>query len=170
MEDYTGVDSVLRVYISGALMGASDLNRVRNLYQRFAEACEAVQWEPYLPHTRTDPERDGGATPSEVIDADLRELNRSDVVIAYLGEPSLGVGAEVVLAMQSGKAILAVYESSRRVSRFVGGLLERYPQARVLSFESVDEAASWIGNQLGTLRYQLQGAPHILAENTTLMS
>jgi 2'-deoxynucleoside 5'-phosphate N-hydrolase len=146
---------VLRVYISGALMGAADLNRVRSLYHRFAEACELVQWEPYLPHSRTDPEQDKDATPSDVIDADLRELNRSDVVIAYLGEPSLGVGAEIVLAMQRGKAILAVYESSRRVSRFVGGLLEQYPRASVLPFESVDEVTNWIGNRLVTLRDQL---------------
>lgn len=129
-------------------MGASDLRRVRDLYERFARACIACGWQAYLPHTQTDPEFEKELAQTDVMEADLRELNRADVVVAYLGEPSLGTGAEIVLAMQAHKPILALHESSKPVSRFVCGLLQQYGNAETYAFSSIENATAWIGTRL----------------------
>jgi hypothetical protein len=132
------------VYISGALMGARDLEAVRSLYESFATACESAGWIPYLPHQNTDPVVSANLTGEEVVSRDLLHLGSAGVVLAYLGEPSLGVGAELAIAMQMGKPIIALYESTRRVSRFALGLIDRYPLGMAYTFSSVDQACNII--------------------------
>jgi nucleoside 2-deoxyribosyltransferase len=139
---------VLTVYISGALMGASDLPRVRALYEQFADACASVGWSPYVPHRRTDPRENATIESGSVFEVDLVELRNADAIVAYLGEPSLGVGAELAIAMQSGKLILGLHEDAREISRFIGGMLNHYERAEVYRYRSTNEAVTWISDRL----------------------
>jgi len=136
-------------YISGALINAAALNRSRALYERFGEACRAAGWDAYVPHQHADPERDGHLTNVEVAERDIDQVSAADAVVAYVGEPSLGVGAEVAIALRAGKRVLVLAESDARVSRFLLGLADLHPsQARICRYNSIDEAAKWITEQL----------------------
>ena len=139
----------MRAYISGALLNAADLNQSRALYERFADACRAAGWDAYVPHQHADPVRDSGMSNVEVASRDLDQVRSADALVAYVGEPSLGVGAEVVIALAAGKRVLIVAERERRVSRFLLGLAELHPAlARFRRYDSVDEAAGWITESL----------------------
>lgn len=116
--------SGMRVYISGPLTAASDLASARRYYDRLAALCRDQGLTPYLPHTENDPELHASASPAEVFRADLRQLLASDLVVAYVGSPSLGVGAELALAVRSQIPIVAVRRPDEVVSRFVVGMLE----------------------------------------------
>jgi len=136
-------------YISGALINAAALNRSRALYERFGEACRAAGWDAYVPHQHADPERDGHLSNVEVAERDIDQVSAADAVVAYVGEPSLGVGAEVAIALRAGKRVLVLAESDARVSRFLLGLADLHPsQARICRYNSIDEAAKWITEQL----------------------
>lgn len=139
-------------------MGAKDLNRARELYELFAAACEQVNWAPYLPHRNTDPNFASDISASAVALRDTQELKRCDAIIIYMGEPSLGVGAELVLAMQQGKPILAIYEKSKLVSRFAIGLLEHYPKAHIFQYVSVEEGIQRIKEFLPSVAQRQCGA------------
>lgn len=140
-----------QAYISGALSGAEDLNAARNLYAQFAKACAQVGWNGYLPHQNTDPEHTSHLSASSVTSKDLIEIIRADAVIIYLGQPSLGVGAEVAIAMHLCKPILGLYEKSRQFSRFVKGMLDAYPSAQVFAYQTIDEASAWLTVNLQSL-------------------
>ncbi len=88
----------------------------------------------------------------ELFDADLLNLRQCGTGVAYLGEPSLGAGAETAIAMQEDIRILALSESCKPVSRFLLGLLETYENAEVFEYDSLAGASSWIRNKL--LRYE----------------
>jgi nucleoside 2-deoxyribosyltransferase len=136
-------------YISGALINAAALERSRALYERFGEACLAAGWEAYVPHQHADPERDGHLSNVEVAERDIDQVSAADALVAYVGEPSLGVGAEVAIALRAGKRVLVLAESDARVSRFLLGLAELHPsQARIHRYTSIDAAAKWITEQL----------------------
>ena len=136
-------------YISGALLNAKELDRSRALYERLGEACRAAGWEAYVPHQHADPVRDAHLSNMDVAERDVDQVSAADALIAYVGEPSLGVGAEVAIALRAGKRVLAVAEADRLVSRFLLGLIELHPsQAQVLRYETVDQAAAWISEQL----------------------
>ena len=142
----------MRAYISGALLNAADLDRSRAVYEAFAAACREAGWETYLPHEHADPIRDAHLTNRDVAERDLDEITASDAVVAYIGEPSLGVGAEVALALTTGKRVLAVADEGRRVSRFLVGLLELHPDsASFYRYRSLDDACAWIRRTLISL-------------------
>ena len=139
----------MRAYLSGALQNAHDVDRARALYERLAEACRGAGWEAYVPHLRADPIRDAGLSNLEVAERDLDEISLADVIVAYLGEPSLGVGAEIALALKAGKRVIAVAEEGRRVSRFLIGLLELHPgQAAFTRYVRMEDAEAWIVAEL----------------------
>lgn len=135
----------MRAYISGALLNAQDLDRSRARYERFADACRAAGCDAYVPHMHADPVRDAHLSNVEVAARDLEEVRAADVLVAYVGEPSLGVGAEVAIALAAGKRVLLVAEREKRVSRFLLGFAELHPaQTAVCRYDSVDEGADWI--------------------------
>ena len=136
-------------YISGALLNAAQIEKSRALYERFAQACRDAGWDAYVPHQHADPVRDPHLSNVDVAERDLENVTAADVLVAYVGEPSLGVGAEVAIALRAGKRILLVAEADRRVSRFLLGLAEMHgDQTAVCRYQSVDEAASWIAGEL----------------------
>ena len=138
----------MKVYISGALMGSSDLGAARELYERAAESIAAAGHEPHLPHLETDPEDAAHLAPERVFATDLEALRTSDAVLAFLNEPSLGVGAELAICWREAIPLLGLCEEGVDVSRFAmgclaagGGQLVRYGpwtqvQAAILDFLS----------------------------------
>jgi hypothetical protein len=86
----------------------------------------------------------------DVATRDLDQVRSADALVAYVGEPSLGVGAEVAIALAAGKRVLLVAERDRRVSRFLLGLAELHPAlAQFHRYDSAGEAALWITASLG---------------------
>jgi nucleoside 2-deoxyribosyltransferase len=138
-------------YISGALLNAENLDASRALYERLAGACRDAGWEAYVPHQHADPVRDADMSNLEVATRDLRQVRDADVLIAYVGEPSLGVGAEVAIALAAGKRVLLLAESDRRVSRFLTGLAEMHStQTGICRYGLLEEALDWIRGELRT--------------------
>jgi len=143
----------MQAYISGALMHATSIDQSRALYERFADACRAAGWEAYVPHQHADPVNDAQMSNLEVAERDVDHVAAADALVAYVGEPSLGVGAEVAIALRAGKRVFVLAEADRRVSRFLLGLAELHPsQASVLRYETVDAATRWITEQLAVMK------------------
>lgn len=128
----------MRVYISGPLQGSTDLATARKLYEDIARVVREVGMEPYVPHLHTDPERAQHVTPAEVFHQDVDALLSAGLVIAHVGAPSTGVGAELALAAQAGLQIIAVARAGEKVSRFAEGLIDA-AGGRVYGFHAVDD-------------------------------
>ena len=140
----------MRAYISGALMNAQNLEQSRSLYERFAAACREAGWDAYVPHQHADPVKDSHLSNVDVAARDVDQVTSADAIVAYVGEPSLGVGAEVAIALAAGRRVLLVAEDDRRVSRFLLGLAELHAaQTAVCRYRTVDDAAAWIRESLG---------------------
>ena len=126
-------------------MNVADLPAARALYERLGAACASAGCEAYVPHQHADPVRDPDMPNLEIAQRDLDAIARADILVAEIGEPSLGVGAEIALALHSRKRVLAVAADGQRVSRFVLGLLEMHPaQAAFHRYSSVDEVCAWL--------------------------
>ncbi|WES64099.1 nucleoside 2-deoxyribosyltransferase [Microbacter sp. GSS18] len=137
----------MRVYISGPLQGAGDLDSARRFYDALAVMVADLGHEAYVPHHFTDPESAGGMSANAVFTADIEALNRADAVIAHVGLPSTGVGAEIALASASGRRVLGVKRSSERGSRFAEGLISD-TGGEVVAFGHQDELRSAVARWL----------------------
>lgn len=110
-------------YISGALTHVGQADDVRSFYEDLAHACELEGGVFYLPHLSMDPRAHPDASPENVYARDAAAVLASDLVIAYVGLPSLGVGAEIAMAADAGIPIIGVRRPGDIVSRFITGLL-----------------------------------------------
>lgn len=115
-----------KVYISGALTVPDDLrSKLKVFYEEIGEVCIACGCDPYLPHQHTDPVEHADVAPPVVYEIDEGRVASSDLVIAYAGQQSSGVGMEIEIARRCRVPVLLVYEESKladgMVSRIVLG-------------------------------------------------
>lgn len=135
--------SDVKVYISGALTNAPNLKELRSFYEDIGALCRELAMEPYLPHKFSDPELNPDLSPRQVYEQDKKRVLSSDLVIAYVGVPSLGVGMEIAYADEHDIPVILVYPEGARVSRLVRGLPSRILIDEV-RFTSKEEALSQI--------------------------
>jgi len=127
------------VYISGALKGSSDLESSRQLYEEIGRICRESNFNPYIPHHFTDPVMNESISNTSVYLNDSRKVKEIPIIVAYIGSPSLGVGAELAIAIESNKKIIALYEQENDgVSRFVKGMIQNYNNGLVIVYEDKD--------------------------------
>jgi len=146
-----------RVYISGPLQAAENLAAARSFYERLASICRNAGAEPYLPHQRTGPALHRDVQPIHVFRRDCQAIQRCDLLVAHIGPPSSGVGAELGLALAAKQPIVALHHESERPSRFVLGMLEDYDAAVVISFKDETTLASSLKK---AIRRQLDAMRH----------
>lgn len=122
-----------QIYISGALTNSSR----KEFYEKIGKLLEEIGYQPYIPHLHTDPEKNPDATPTEVYTVDMMQVEKSTIVIAYVGYPSLGVGAELEHANAKGIPLILLYEVGEKVSRLALGI----PTVqKVIAYRSEEEA------------------------------
>lgn len=134
----------MKAYISGALQGARDLGVARAKYQRAAELLKLRGFVPYLPHERTDPIENSTINSKDVFLRDVEELLESDVIVAFIDEPSLGVGAEIALALGKGKKVYALRHKNVPSSRFIVGMIESNRCGEVIEYDQLEGAVNAI--------------------------
>jgi 2'-deoxynucleoside 5'-phosphate N-hydrolase len=147
------------VYISGPLQAASDLAAARDTYEAAAEVCRQAGWDAYVPHQATDPIANADVSSGTVFARDLSRVSQADAILAFIGPPSSGVGAELGIAFAAEKIVIGVYFESERPSRFILGMLQSMPSARVIEATCWSEAKQEILQHLRSAEQRLSCEP-----------
>ncbi len=134
------------IYWSGALTGVPDVEVKKAFYESLAAVAAQLGFSNYLPHQNSDPTNDPDITPEAVYQMDNQRIEEAGLVVAYLGQPSLGVGMELVLtAIVHQIPLILVYEKSAKVSRMARGV----PGVRThIVFEDEADATAQLHNAL----------------------
>ncbi|MBO6561847.1 MAG: nucleoside 2-deoxyribosyltransferase [Nisaea sp.] len=152
-----------KIYISGALQASTNLQIARDLYEEAARILDSSGDFCFLPHLQTDPERAKFIPSDDVFSRDVRALEDADGVIAFLNEPSHGVGAEIAMALAWGKPILPLIENGGKCSRFLDGLLRshnffvityedhRHMESEIRKFSSSINRKYFLQNKIGAI-------------------
>lgn len=140
-------DKKKMVYISGALTRLSVNSCMKEFYERIASTVDKVCGigTAYVPHRYTDPVNNPDVTPEEVYQRDKQKVYASNLVIAYIGEPSTGVGAELQMANQKRIPILLLYEKGEKVSRLPRGMES---VKGICEYSTEEEALQWVEQKL----------------------
>ncbi|MEB3359870.1 MAG: DUF4406 domain-containing protein [Synechococcales bacterium] len=123
------------IYISGALTGINALKELQVFYESLAHLCEELGALVYVPHKVTDPVNNPETSPSSVFEIDKKQVTRSDLLIAYVGYPSLGVGMELAYAEMNCIPIILLYEKGKKISRFPRGIPTIVAEIQFVSYE-----------------------------------
>lgn len=127
------------VYLSGPMRSA-ERNPAAAFYDRLAEICEETGWHVYRPY------RDiiEGAPCDEValFDRLRHAVRHAQACVVYVGLPSSGVGAELTLAREGGRPIIAVYMDGDEVSPVLRSMLRDYERAVLVRGVDPDDCIS----------------------------
>jgi 2'-deoxynucleoside 5'-phosphate N-hydrolase len=109
-----------KIYISGVLTYADE--NIRPIYEKIGKICIKNEYKVYIPHINgTDPINNPEITPFEVWEKDYLEVESCDLIIAYIGKPSLGTGAELEIARITNSKIIVWWYKDEKVSRMARG-------------------------------------------------
>jgi len=109
-----------KIYVAGALTHVN--NGIKDTYLKIAEICKITCDNIYVPHAQgTDPINHPDIIPEEVWRLDERAVATSDLIIAYVGEPSLGTGGELEIARFNNIDIILWWFKGQKVSRLPRG-------------------------------------------------
>lgn len=109
-----------KIYIAGALTHSDEWQK--KIYEEIAKMCESVCDNVYVPHLGgTDPVEHPEVTPRDVWKKNNQTVSSSDLIIAYVGEPSLGVGGELEIARTAHSDIIIWWFKGQKVSRMARG-------------------------------------------------
>ncbi len=127
-----------QIYISGALTHG---NR-KEFYEAIGRKVEEVGFIAHVPHLHNN---NAEKQKYGFYRFDKKQIEKSCMLVAYVGHPSLGVGSELEMAVNKGIPIILIWQKGELVSRFtreMPNIVASY------EFESPEEAVEWIGKYL----------------------
>jgi dCMP deaminase len=140
-----------KVYISGALTGIEKPAEVKTFYEAIGLLCQKIGFQAYVPHLYTDPINNPDISPSQVFERDKHQVSTSDLVIAYLGSFSFGVGMELAYAEMNNIPIVIIYEKDKVISRFPLGIPTLIAEVQ---FQTYEDALNQLKNVLEQKKIQ----------------
>jgi 2'-deoxynucleoside 5'-phosphate N-hydrolase len=126
----------MKIYFSGSISGGRDHAAI---YRHVVARLQAEGHHVLSAHV-ADPaalEAEKDLPPREVFERDTNWVRKSEVLIAEVSTPSLGVGYEIALAVQLDKPVLCVYRSGVRLSKMISG--NSAPNLTVAAYSSEAE-------------------------------
>jgi nucleoside 2-deoxyribosyltransferase len=124
-----------RIYISGALTGIEKPAEIKAFYEAIGSLCQEIGFQAYVPHLTTDPTNNPDVSARQVFETDKLQVSTSDLVIAYLGLPSFGVGMELAYAEINNIPLILLYERGKNISRFPRGIPTVISEIQFSSYE-----------------------------------
>ena len=134
---------MIRIYFAGSIRGG------RGLAERYMKLIHLLRsyGQVYTEHVGDDSKiagDEGFLSNEEIHDRDMGWLRDSDLVVAEVSVPSLGVGYEIAMATELGKPVLCLYhkDASHRLSAMISGS----SKLTVELYDSVSEAGRIAGS------------------------
>ncbi len=124
-----------KVYISGALTGIKNSIEIKAFYEAIGSLSQEMGFQAYVPHLKTDPTNNPDVSPRQVFEIDKHQVSTSDLVVAYLGIPSFGVGMELAYTEMNDIPLILLYERGKNISRFPRGIPTVISEIQFSSYE-----------------------------------
>jgi len=114
------LEATFSLYVSGPLTHVKNPD-IKPFYERIGELAESLGFLVHVPHKATDPEKNKDVEPQEVYRLDSSKVKAADLMVCYVGEPSLGVGLEIEMACRYKTLVILLSEEGTRISRLAKG-------------------------------------------------
>jgi nucleoside 2-deoxyribosyltransferase len=129
------VASVADVYLSGPIIHTN--LRKDDFYRLIIDSLESRNLSVFAPQFLAPLE------PAEIYQRDISNIRACDILIGEVSNPSLGVGMEIMLAIELRKPVLLFRsKSAEKLSRMVSGSAGK----ALFEYEDLDEVREFIGS------------------------
>ena len=141
----TSTSSALKIYFAGSIRGGrADAALYTELITYLQTKGEVLTEHIGIPDLTANGE--AGLSDLDIYNRDMTWLLSSDIIVAEVTHPSLGVGFEIAKATSAGKRVLCLYrtEPDKRLSAMIAGCND----VTVASYQTLNEARHIIDNYL----------------------
>ncbi len=140
----------MRIFFGGPLTDLKDPEATKSFYSNMASVATNLNFEFFWAFLNgTDPIKNPDVSPQDVYNRDIAELDKSDIMIAYIGEPTTGTGIEIEHAYHTGKPVIILYEQGKNVSRMLRGC----PAVKKeIVFSSQEDALAQLNSYLSRIK------------------
>ncbi len=112
----------MRIFFAGPLTNLTNPDATKAFYRRLANVATSNGFDYFWAFLNgTDPILNPDVTPQAVYHVDTKQLSKSNLMVAYMGEPSTGTGIEIEYANSHNIPVYILYEKGKRVSRMLRG-------------------------------------------------
>ena len=112
----------MRIFFAGPLTHLNQPEEAKSFYKKMARVATDNGFEAFWAFLHgTDPVKDPFADPEYIYFKDLENLEKSNLMIAYVGEPSPGTGQELEYAHEHNIPVYLLYGKDQHVSRMIIG-------------------------------------------------
>ncbi len=112
----------MRIFFAGPLTDLKNPVKTKAFYRRLADVAKANGHDYFWAFLNgNDPILNPDVLPTDIYQSDIAQLSKSDVMVAYMGEPSIGTGIEIEYANAHTIPVYILYEKGKRVSRMLRG-------------------------------------------------
>lgn len=140
----------MRIFFAGPLTNLKDYKKTEAFYTKLATVAKNRGFDFFLAFLNgTDPNKEHEISAQEVYKRDTDQLAKSDIMIAYIGEPSTGTGVEIEYANTHKIPVVVLYEKRNWTSRMARGCPS---VTKEIIFSSEDDAIRQFDTLLSTLR------------------
>ena len=132
----------MKIYFAGSIRGGrSKINDYAKIIDKLKEMGEVLTVHVASPELSSSGET---LSYSKIYDRDMQWLKQSDLVVAEVSLPSLGVGYEIAKAESFGKKIICFYDNSSEkvLSAMIGG----NPNIEVIRYNNISEVIDYLDN------------------------
>jgi len=112
----------MRIFFAGPLTDLKNPDVTKAFYKQLAVVAQKNGFDYFWAFLNgTDPVKNPNVTAQQVYQVDTQELQKSDIMVAYMGEPSTGTGIEIEYAHTHNIPVYIMYESGKHISRMLLG-------------------------------------------------
>ncbi len=112
----------MRIFFAGPLTDLKNSEATKAFYQKLSDVAVkngCTYFWAFL--NGTDPVHNPEVSAHDVYTRDIAELEKSDLMVAYVGEPSTGTGLEIEHARGKNIPVYLLYERGKNISRMLLG-------------------------------------------------
>lgn len=129
----------MKIYFSASISGGRKFEKTYQLIVDFLKKRGHAVLTEHIAYPSVF-EEEKHISPEEVFSRDLAWLSKSEIVIAEVSNPSLGVGYEIAKALEMKKPVLCVYQSGIFLTKMITG--NKDPLLTVKEYSSRDRLIS----------------------------
>ena len=131
----------MKIYFAASISGG---RKYEGIYQKIVDFLKKSGHAVLTEHIAYPSvfEEEKHISAEKVYSRDLAWLSESEVVIAEVSNPSLGVGYEIAKALEMKKPVLCVYQSGIFLTKMITG--NKDPLLAVKEYSSIDDLRSII--------------------------
>ena len=141
----------MKIFFAGPLTNLENSDKVKAFYIKLADIAKKLGHEPFWAFlSGTDPIKNPDVSAEEVYRRDIEQIAQSDLMIAYVGEKSIGTGEEIEYAKTNNIPVIIMYEKGDIISRMLKG---NPAVKKEIAFETEDDALKQLEAYLPSLSH-----------------